>query len=416
MEVKVAGMAFPPFSMDRRATPGCLASTTAGTGSTVGTATPTRATQRWRRLWLGLSALGCAWPALGAAPKPAGCLIEPDQVADVGSPVTGVIERLPVALGDTVQVGQPLVFLRTDVERANTEVATLRAQVESEIKAAAANLTLAQQKVGRTRQLLAQQFVSPQALDQAQAEADVASQKLALARSQQRIYAQERAVSQAQLDMRTLRSPIRGVVVERYSQPGERVEDRPVIRVATIDPLRVSLLVPMAQYGQVGVGDVLTIRPELAGVAPLRATVHYVDKVVDAASNTFRVRLQLPNPDHKLPGGLRCKVDWAAAPVTSPALRPPAVGARTPAPVQARRLALAERVSVVYATEAPAPRPLPSPSPSNPLSLRTSWTLSPLPAHRLAGSARRPAVAHAQAAAAPAPATLSFSLAMATPP
>lgn len=372
----------------------------------MGTATPTRATQRWRRLWLGLSALGCAWPALGAAPKPAGCLIEPDQVADVGSPVTGVIERLPVALGDTVQVGQPLVFLRTDVERANTEVATLRAQVESEIKAAAANLTLAQQKVGRTRQLLAQQFVSPQALDQAQAEADVASQKLALARSQQRIYAQERAVSQAQLDMRTLRSPIRGVVVERYSQPGERVEDRPVIRVATIDPLRVSLLVPMAQYGQVGVGDVLTIRPELAGVAPLRATVHYVDKVVDAASNTFRVRLQLPNPDHKLPGGLRCKVDWAAA----PAATPPAVGAQEPA--KARRLSLAERVSVVYAREASAPPP----SPSHPLSLRTSWTLSPLPAHRLAGFARRPSAPTAQATAAPAPATLSFSLAMATPP
>lgn len=403
----------------------------------MGTATPTRAPQRWQRLWLGLSALGCAWPVLAALPKPAGCLIEPDQVADVGSPVTGVIERLPVALGDTVQVGQPLVFLRTDVERANIEVAALRAQVESEIKAAAANLTLAQQKVTRTRQLLAQQFVSPQALDQAQAEADVASQKLALARSQQRIYAQERAVSQAQLDMRTLRSPIKGVIVERYSQPGERVEDRPVIRVATIDPLRVSLLVPMAQYGQVGVGDVLTIRPELPGVAPLRATVHYVDKVVDAASNTFRVRLQLPNPDHKLPGGLRCKVDWTTTTVAPPAVRAPAVSSQTPparpalASVttvsQARRLTLAERVSVVYVHEDKA-LPLPtteSPSLPQPLLLRTSWTLSPLPATRLAAWARRltpaptaPAPARQATEVAPKvpPALLSFSLAMAPPP
>src|SRR5690606_23705757 len=104
----------------------------------------------------------------------------------------------------------------------------------------------------------------------------------------------------------------KGVIIERFIQPGERVEDRPVVRVATIDPLRVSLLVPMTQYGQVGIGDVLTIRPELAGAAPLRATVHYVDKVVDAASNTFRVRLRLPNPGQRLPGGLRCKVDWAA--------------------------------------------------------------------------------------------------------
>src|SRR5690606_9032840 len=125
-----------------------------------------------------------------------------------------------------------------------------------------------------------QQFVSKQALDQAQAEADVATEKLSMARSQQRIFAQERAVTQAQLELRTLRSPIKGVIIERFIQPGERVEDRPVVRVATIDPLRVSLLVPMTQYGQVGIGDVLTIRPELAGAAPLRATVHYVDKVV----------------------------------------------------------------------------------------------------------------------------------------
>lgn len=284
----------------------------------MGRATSAGALRRWRGLGCALSALACSFAAWAAAPKPAGCLIEPDQVADVGSPVTGIIERLPVALGDTVQAGQPIAYLRNDVERANTQVAATRAQVDAEIKAAAANVALAQQKVSRTRQLLAQEFVSKQALDQAQAEADVATEKLSMARSQQRIFAQERAVTQAQLELRTLRSPIKGVIIERFIQPGERVEDRPVVRVATIDPLRVSLLVPMTQYGQVGVGDVLTIRPELAGAAPLRATVHYVDKVVDAASNTFRVRLRLPNPGQRLPGGLRCKVDWAAGGSVNP--------------------------------------------------------------------------------------------------
>lgn len=323
-----------------------------------------------------------AWPVM-AAPKPAGCLIEPDQVADVGSPVTGIIDRLPVALGESVVVGQPLVLLKTDVERANAHVADLRAQVEAEIRAAAANLTLAEQKVHRTRQLLAQQFVSPQALDQAQAEADVAAQKLSLARSQQRIYAQEKAVSQAQLELRTLRSPIKGVLVERFNEPGERVEDRPVVRVATIDPLRVSLMVPMAQYGQVAIGDVLTIRPELQGVAPMRATVRYVDKVVDAASNTFRVRLQLPNPDHRLPGGLRCKVDWAGAP-------PSRSAPSTPIPRQ---------------SQLPAMR-------AASLALRPSWTLS-----RTTGTRTSPPTAvHNVAPVAARPPLLSFSLALASHP
>lgn len=244
------------------------------------------------------------------ATKPSGCLIEPEQVADVGSPVTGVIERLPVALGDTVDAGQPLAMLRADVERATAGVAALRSQVDAEVKAAQANVVLAHQKVDRARQLLAQDFVSAQAVEQAVAEAEVASQKLKMAHNQQRIYGQEQAVAQAQLGLRTLRSPIRGVVVERYNNVGERVEDRPVVRVASIDPLRVSLMVPIAQYGQVTVGDTMSIRPELPGLDAVRATVQYVDKVVDAASNTFRVRLALPNPGHRLPGGLRCKADW----------------------------------------------------------------------------------------------------------
>ena len=39
------------------------------------------------------------------------------------------------------------------------------------------------------------------------------------------------------------------------------------------------------------------------------AQVSIVDKVVDPASNTFRVRLEMPNPLNDIPAGLRCKVD-----------------------------------------------------------------------------------------------------------
>jgi len=38
------------------------------------------------------------------------------------------------------------------------------------------------------------------------------------------------------------------------------------------------------------------------------ATVTVVDRVLDAASGTFGVRLTLPNPDLQLPAGIRCKV------------------------------------------------------------------------------------------------------------
>lgn len=256
-----------------------------------------------------LLAFACMSDAAAAPPKTAGCLIEPEQTADVGTPVTGVIEELPVKLGDVVHAGQALVVLRADVEKANAQAAQLRSSVDAEARAAQANLALAQQKVERARQLLTQHFVSDQALEQAQAEADVARQKHRLAVAQQQIYRQEQNVAKAQVGLRTLRSPISGIVVERYNNLGERVEDRPVIKIASIDPLKVTLMVPMAQYGQVKEGDTLNIQPEMPGLSAVQAQVQYVDKVVDAASNTFRVRLRLPNPEHKLPGGLRCKAD-----------------------------------------------------------------------------------------------------------
>lgn len=341
--------------------------------------------------------LGTAGAVHAAAPKPAGCVIEPDQIADVGSAVTGIIEKLNVALGDRVEAGQAVVVLRAEVERANANAATLRTQVNAEVKAAAANLELARQKVVRTQQLVSKDFVSQQALDQARAEMEVAAQKHTLARSQQRIYGQEQAMAQAQLGLRTLRSPINGIVVERYSNIGERVEDRPVLRVANIDPLRVSLMVPITQYGQLNLGDRLTIHPELPGIGTVSATVAYVDKVVDAASNTFRVRLNLPNPDHRLPAGLRCKADW------------PVAASRAPAPAAPRPAAAATPVTMRYP---PGPIPVavaavemrypPAPPP-------TWLTMSPGLAH--VPTPPSPAIANAPKASQPISQRLSIALA-----
>ena len=279
-----------------------------------------------------------------AAAKPMGCLIEPDRVADVGSQVVGLVERLHVERGQVVSAGQPLLTLRADVERANAAAAETRSRIDADILATNASLDLAEQKVRRAESLVAQGFVSDQAVEQARGEAEVARQRLSQVRGQQRVWVQERNVAQAQLALRTVRSPFAGVVVERYVNLGERVEDRPLLRVAVINPLRVELMVPTAHYGTLSPGDRVSIRPELPGAGTLIATVRHIDSVLDAASNTFRVRLSLPNPGNTLPAGLRCKAELpllgaAAAPAagTAPARLapvanrvPPAGATRTP--------------------------------------------------------------------------------------
>lgn len=278
----------------------------------------------------GMGALPSAFAANGtakatAAPaKALGCLIEPGRVAELGSQVVGVVESMKVERGSMVKAGQALIVLRADVERANADVAHARAQVDADVLAAQASLNMAQAKKQRADSLVAQGFVSEQAVEQARGELEVARQKLNQVQSQQRIWLKEQQVANAQLAQRTLRSPYDGVIAERYVNAGERVEDRPLLRVAVIDPLRVELLVPSAQYGNLAIGDRVSVQPELPGAEAVTATVSHVDRVLDAASNSFRVRLNLPNPDFRLPAGLRCKVNL---PLATTVLPPRAIGA-----------------------------------------------------------------------------------------
>ena len=149
-----------------------------------------------------------------------------------------------------------------------------------------------------------------QAREQADTESSMADMKLVQAIEQRSVAAQELAMAKAQLAQRTVASPISGVVVDRYASAGERIENRPLLKLAQIDPLRVEVVLPASQFKSVHAGMKANVVPDLAGTKPQVATVAIVDRVIDAGSNTFRARLTLPNRDLGLPPGVRCKVDF----------------------------------------------------------------------------------------------------------
>jgi RND family efflux transporter MFP subunit len=237
------------------------------------------------------------------------CMIQPHEIVQVGSPSPGVIDRILVERGDLVQRGQPIVQLNASLERAALAVARERAAHVGEATVALTSQDLAQRELQRSSELYEQNFVSKTYLDKQRAEAQVAGGRTDQARERRKLADRELDFAAAQLAQRTIRAPIAGVVVERFLSPGEYVEQKPVLRIAAIDPLRVDVLVPAAAFGQLEPGMKASVVPELFNRSLRVATVRTVDRVIDAASNTFRVRLELPNPNGSLPAGLRCKVD-----------------------------------------------------------------------------------------------------------
>jgi RND family efflux transporter MFP subunit len=234
------------------------------------------------------------------------CLVAPDHVAEIGSQVTGVLASMHAERGDLVRKGQLLARLHASVERASVTVAATRARADADLKAAQTKYEFQRQKLVRAEELTDENFISQQALDEVRAETNVAQQQYVQAHEQHQIAQRELELAQARLKLREIRAPFAGIIAERYATVGERVEEKAMFRIARVDPLRVEIIVPAALFGSIKSGMLAEVTPDLPDARTLQAKVVLVDKLIDPASNTFRVRAELPNPKSAIPPGLRC--------------------------------------------------------------------------------------------------------------
>ena len=231
------------------------------------------------------------------------------NVVKLASPVVGVIARLDVDRGDIVRQGQIVGKLEDGVEAATLALAQARATNEYVSKSHEARLQFLRSKYKRLNELHSKAISSQASLEEADAEAKVAEQQLKEAELNREVAYLEIRHAEEVLKQRTLRSPIDGVVVERLLVPGEyQNEQTPILTLAQIDPLRVEVFVSTSYYGRIRTGSKAEVRPEQPVGGVYTAVVTVVDRVLDAASGTFGVRLALPNPDLLLPAGIPCKV------------------------------------------------------------------------------------------------------------
>lgn len=240
------------------------------------------------------------------------CLIEPYRRIEIRSSVEALIDQVHVQRGSVVRKGQRLVDLQSSVEQAALDSAKFRAVMEGSLRSSEARVDYARDKLRRREELSRQNFVSSQERDDAAAELRVAQAELLEARDNRQLSVLESKRLEELLRQRTLLSPFDGVVTEVEQHPGELAQTgegaRPILKMAQVHPLRVEVVLPVALYNQVRAGASAEIEAEAPTKGRYKATVQIVDKVVDSASGTFGVRLELPNPAGNMPAGVKCKV------------------------------------------------------------------------------------------------------------
>lgn len=235
------------------------------------------------------------------------CLIQPSANVEVGGPAEGLLEEVLVERGSDVVKGQPLARLVSDLEAVTLKIAEVRAGSAASIESGQSRVDFYRAQMRRSSRLARNNLVSREDLERTRTEEALAVAELKIAELEQDLSRLEMERARVQLEQRTIRSPIDGHVRQRRMHPGEYVnEQTPLFTLVNTEQMYVEAFLPVERFRDVEVGDVLTVETSAPFEGRHEAEISTIDRVFDAASSTFGVRLVLDNPDQRLPAGIRC--------------------------------------------------------------------------------------------------------------
>lgn len=196
-------------------------------------------------------------PAPPAPPKDSGWIrcegrlaAYPGADVTVGTDQGGVILDLPVQEKATVRKGQLLARIDDREQRASLHAA------EARILEQEAEIGFQRREAARRQRLVNSGVLDRRALEDAQTQLQLLEAKVEEARS-------EAGQLQALLAKREVRSPIKGVVLERFTNPGEAVSPgAKVVRVADLSRTRIEAEVDEFDLSRLHIGSPVEITAE----------------------------------------------------------------------------------------------------------------------------------------------------------
>ena len=231
---------------------------------------------------------------------------EPYRDISIAASEMGTLAGIRVKEGDVVMPGDVIAVMADDVLKASLEVARRSMTVEGTLQSAVADVNLRRHELEKLQQLRQRDHASQQEVDRVETELTVAEARHLSVREELEIKQLEFRRIEAQLEQRSIHSPIAGIVSEVYKDAGEFVSpsDAVVARIVQLDPLLIVFSVPLEQRGTYQQGETVTLQLGY-GTQFVEGTVEYVAPTTDSSNSSVRVKVRVPNPNGEFQSGER---------------------------------------------------------------------------------------------------------------
>jgi membrane fusion protein (multidrug efflux system) len=209
--------------------------------------------------------------------------IEPIQGVTVANEVAGKIVKINFVSGQTLKTNDALVYLDSEVERAN-------------LKASQGRLPAIERNYKRMLSLFKKGSISQGQVDEAEAD---------LLTLQGQIEGYEATISR-----RIIRAPFDGIAGLRNVFMGEYLKDgTDIVRLEDVSRMQMRFTIPQNDLNKIFIGQEMNIFVDAEADTIFKGTISAIEPAVSYQSGVIQVQADIPNKDHKLRSGMFAKAN-----------------------------------------------------------------------------------------------------------
>ena len=202
-----------------------------------------------------------------------------------------------------------------DIEVLKAQVETAKASLES----AENNKLLTDIKRSSLDAANAQVDNAQAAFDQASAAWDISTWEKDLAQSEASVQRAAASLEMAQqrLDDSIIKAPVSGIISQRFLDKGDTASlTRPFITIVDMDVVKIPAKVQAEHIVDINPGDRADVMPDAYPGQTFQGIVSNISPIVDRASQTCDIEIEVANPDYRLKPGMFTRVLLTALELT----------------------------------------------------------------------------------------------------